>query len=455
MSDRSGISRRAAVRAAAAGMAVAAGAAVAAACGAGPGTSAGKEAAGQPSGPPRRIVFVKTGDPTRDDLWQAQFAQATRATNVTVDLEIDPDAANFYSKRVAEFAAGTSNFDVMTNAVNHVKPLGLKGILADLNPMWKRDKWDTGMYYKADLESWSWKTRLWAMPFQFGGETWMYNKQLFDAKGVKYPTKDWTYDDLLAICQKLNDPGNNVYAIQVGQDTLQYMFGTFIRNFGGKVINDTLDKALYGDDANALRGAEYNVDLHQKHKVAWTTALLKSIPTNTTPMRSQQGAIEVNGLGSYVAIAQSIGMQNLDFLPPPKGPTGIQSVRVAGNAWSVLALSRNLEAAWTVLKYLHTREGMLGPQLEAISWPPLIWAGTDPKWADRFKGSRIEDVRANWQKNGQNQLTGVPEGDTVLADMNAPLTQALNGEIATRDALRLSADKANAVFAQRPPEWRL
>jgi hypothetical protein len=156
-----------------------------------------------------------------------------------------------------------------------------------------------------------------------------------------------------------------------------------------------------------------------------------------------------------VAIAKDIGMQNLDFLPPPKGPTGIQSVRVAGNAWSALSLSKNLEAVWAVLKYNHTKEGMLGPQLEAISWPPLIWAGSEPKWADRFKGTHIEEVRANWQKNGQNQLTGVPEGDTVLAEMNAPITKALNGEIGTKEALRLSADAGNAIFAKRPKELQI
>ena len=423
-----------------------------AACGQLAGTSTVPKA----SGPPKRVAFVKTsGGAGVDDIWRAQFAQASSATNVQVDLEIDASPGNFFDKRVAEYAAGSGSFDVMYQAANQVKPMGLKGMLADLNPLWKRDKWDTSMYYKADLETWTFKTKLWAMPYQFGGETWMYNKQLFDAKGLKHPTKDWTYDDLLAMCQKLNDPDNNVYAIQVGQDTIQYMFGTFLRNFGGKVLNETLDKALYGDDPNALRGAEYNVDLHQKYKVAWTAALLKTLPNNTTPIRSKQGAIEVNGLGSYVRIAQDIGMENLDFAPPPKGPTGIQTVRVAGNSWSVLSSSKEVEAAWTVLKYNHTKEGMLGPQLNAISWPPLIWAGKDPKWADRFKGTHIEDMRANWQKNGQNQVTSIPEGDSLLAEMNKPLTQALNGEIAARDALRKSADAANAAFAQRPKEWRL
>ena len=172
-------------------------------------------------------------------------------------------------------------------------------------------------------------------------------------------------------------------------------------------------------------------------------------------MRSKLGALEANGLGSYVAITAAIGMPSLDFLPPPKGPTGLQTVRVAGNAWSVPSLSRHVDAAWAVLKYNHTREGMLGPQLDAISWPPLIWAGTAPRWADRFKGTHIEEVRANWQRNGQNQVTGIPEGDTLLAELNQPLTQALNGEISAREALRLSAARANAAFANRPPEWRL
>ena len=422
------------------------------ACGASQSTPVGVK---PEAGPPKRVTFIKTSGGAADDVWREQFAQASKATNLDVQLEVDADGANYYSKRLAEYAAGSSNADIMGNAANQVLPLGLKNVLVDLNPMWKRDKWDTSMYYKSDLATWSWKNKLWAMPYQFGGETWMYNKQIFDAKGVKYPTKDWTYDDLLAICQKLNDPANNFYAIQVGQNTLQYMFGTFMRNLGGKLVNDTLDKALYAEDSGALRGAELNVDLHQKYKVAWTAALLKTLPPNTTPMRSQQGAIEANGLGSYVAISQAIGMQNLDFLPPPKGPTGVQSVRVVGNSWSILSLSKNIEAAWTALKYNHTKEGMLGPQLEAISWPPLIWAGTDPKWADRFKGTHIEDVRANWQKNGQNQLTSIPEGDTVLSQMNAPITKALNGEIAARDALRQSADAANAIFAQRPPEMKL
>ena len=37
--------------------------------------------------------------------------------------------------------------------------------------------------------------------------------------------------------------------------------GTFILNYGGKILNNPPDQALYGNDPNSIRGAEFNVDL--------------------------------------------------------------------------------------------------------------------------------------------------------------------------------------------------
>ena len=42
------------------------------------------------------------------------------------------------------------------------------------------------------------------------------------------------------------------------------MMGTFVYNFGGKLLNETSDRALYGEDAKSIQGAELDVDLHQR-----------------------------------------------------------------------------------------------------------------------------------------------------------------------------------------------
>jgi multiple sugar transport system substrate-binding protein len=430
---------------------VATGAVASAACG-GTAAPAGDEAA--KNAPPRRVVFVKTqATEVKDNAWRDTFKLVEKAINVIPELVVEP-AAQFYEKRQAEFAAGSANADVTINALNQFLPMGLKGMLVDLNPFVKRDKVDTSQYYKTDYESWLWKDKLWALTFQAGGEAVMYNKTLFQQKGVKLPHKDWTYDEFLQACQRLNDPANNFYAVQVGQNTVQYMMGTFMRNFGGKVITEARDKAIYADDANSVRGAELNVDLHQKHRVAWTAELLKMIPTGKTPMRVKQAAMEINGLGSIIDIRTDVGAEHIDVAPPPKGPGGVQQARVAGNSWSVLSLSKEQDAAWRTLKWLHTKEGLISPQLIAISWPPLVWAADHQEWQKDYKGTRIQDVTDVWRKAGHNQVV-IPEGDAALTLMNAPITRALAGEITTREALKDGQDKVNAVFAQRPAEWKL
>ncbi len=424
-----------------------------AACGANQGAS--RQEAAKPSTPPKRVVFVKTqATEVKDNAWRETFKLAEKAINVIPELVVEP-SQGFYDKRQAEFASGSANSDITLNALNQFLPMGLRGMLVDHLPFFKRDKVDTGQYYKTDFESWMWKGKLFAVTFQAGGEGVMYNKAMFQAKGVKLPHKDWTYDDFLQACQKLNDPANNVYAVHVQQNGVQYMMGTFMRNFGGKVITDARDKAVYADDVNAIRGAEFNIDLHQKHKVAWTADLIKEfIAPGTTPMRSKQAAMEINGIGGAIDIRNAIGAENLEYAPPPKGPGGIQQARVAGNSWSIQALSKEVDAAWSVLKWLHTKEGLLSPQLLAVSWPPLVWASDSPQWQTEYKGTRIADVTDVWRKGGHNQVV-VPEGDQALQLMNQPVTRALAGQIATREALREGQDKVNALFAQRPSEWKM
>jgi ABC-type glycerol-3-phosphate transport system substrate-binding protein len=110
-------------------------------------------------------------------------------------------------------------------------------MFADHLPYLVRDKVNQAEYIKIELESWRWKGKQWGLPFQSGGEAVMLNKQLFAEKGVPLPAATWTYDDLVQITQRLHDPGNGRAGVVVGQNGIQYMAGTFMRNYGGKVLN--------------------------------------------------------------------------------------------------------------------------------------------------------------------------------------------------------------------------
>src|SRR4029450_10597672 len=99
-------------------------------------------------------------------------------------------------------------------------------------------------------------------------------------------------------------------------------------------------------------GAEFDVDLHIRHRVTPSAEARQTLPANVPAMEAGMTAMELNGLFRHVTVRAAIGA----FAPPPKGPPGLQRVAVGGNAWSIMALSKAREAAWKVLKWTFGKE---------------------------------------------------------------------------------------------------
>ena len=391
------------------------------------------------------------GEPAQT-RWTDTFLAASKATGIKVNVSWEP-SDKYWDRRQAEVAANSPVVDIMNNQLNWVIPGGLEGMFVDHFEYMRRDHVDPNEYFKTDIASWSWKGKLWAIPKQSGGEIVFYNKTMFDAKGVPYPKKDWTYDDLLETCRKLNDPQHNVWAIDIGQNSLNYMMQTFVLAWGGQMLDDAKDQALYGNDNNAITGAGFDVDLITKYQLSPSPEVRKTVPNGKSPMDVRMVPMEINGAFRHVNLRQYLGAESLDFAPPPKGPAA-QRAAVAGNGWSMLAPSKVKDAAWAVLHWIHTTAGMLDtPQIQAVSWPPLVSAASAPQWLDQFKGTHIMDAVSVWQSGGHDIIV-VPEGDAAWSTMDKPIADARAGPVWIRDAMEQSASLLNALFAKRPAAWK-
>jgi ABC-type glycerol-3-phosphate transport system substrate-binding protein len=425
---------------------------VLAACGVG-GSSGNAEAT--KAAAPKAITYVKTASADAfDRAWQEWFDAAEKATGIKTTVVREP-GVGFWDKRQQEYAGGTAPADFTYNQLNWFIVGGLRGMFVDHLPYYKRDKVDTSQFLKTEFESWMWKGKLWGISFQTGGEGVMLNKQIFQEKGVPLPGPSWTYDDLIQLSQRLNDPAKSIAGAEIGQNGIQYMAGTFMRNFGGKVLNDARNKAIYADDNSSVRGTEVNVDLHQKYKVTPTPQIAGLVPSGSSTFRAKMLAININYLG-YVAALPDLGPGNIEVLPPPKGPTGLQTARVAGNAWSILSLSKAPESVWQVIKWMQSKEGTLKTTYfqTGIGWPVQLWAADAPEWIDQFKGTNIASLKKVWETAGHNQVV-LPEGDVAIMTMNGPLNDALAGKLGPKEALTQSQNAVNALFAQRPREWEM
>ncbi|WP_035856437.1 ABC transporter substrate-binding protein [Cryptosporangium arvum] len=80
----------------------------------------------------------------------------------------------------------------------------------------------------------------------------LYNKTVFDAAGVPYPTDDWTWDDLRAAAKRITDPATNTYgyaySVSGAENTVWKMWPLLWQN-GGEILTEDQNHAAFDSPA--------------------------------------------------------------------------------------------------------------------------------------------------------------------------------------------------------------
>jgi multiple sugar transport system substrate-binding protein len=79
----------------------------------------------------------------------------------------------------------------------------------------------------------------------------IYNRKVFDAAGVAYPTDDWSWDDFRAAAKRLTDKSRNIYgtaySVSASEDTTWHLWPLLWQR-GGRIL-DEHGKAAFNSDA--------------------------------------------------------------------------------------------------------------------------------------------------------------------------------------------------------------
>jgi multiple sugar transport system substrate-binding protein len=94
--------------------------------------------------------------------------------------------------------------------------------------------WGAGMI---DPYRWGETDDLHAVPVNWDTVALYYNRDLFDAAGLEYPTNDWTWDDFAAAAEALTDPEADVYGAAVYSE-FQSGYTNFIASTGTSPVMD-------------------------------------------------------------------------------------------------------------------------------------------------------------------------------------------------------------------------
>ena len=405
---------RAVTRRAALGGAAAGPLALLAACG------AAQEAPVQPLGPlPAKITFfVQTNANDNTRYWQqfgAWFKEANPST--TVESVLPPTDTAYQVKLLTLFAAGTVP-DLFHLNNRYVRDYHGRGLIQPLDPLLRRVAFPTADVIPGVLVPYRIDGQLYGIPRDNSTGVLYYNKDLFAAAGVKEPTADWTWDELLAAAKQLSAPDRGKFGTsfpQVGSIS-EVNHLAVLKAFGGAWFDDAL-KQVKIDSPESRRALQFMADLRLRERVA-------PRPDEVQPgdlFLTQQVAIHHAGQAYVQNAKRGNPIFQWDAAPIPRGPSGRHNV-VGSTGYCIPKQAPNAAAGAALLKFLSEERVQREMMVEGRWTTPrkafLQYAAPADGKPSRYKEAIQDRLLAS---QGVAMPAGMDEMDTFYEKETAPV----------------------------------
>lgn len=178
--------------------------------------------------------------------------------NPCITTYFSPIPSNYQQKIQTEFASG-SEPDVMYISPDMIYNEGKGGKLLDLTPYLKADGVSTSAYIPSLLKVFQLNGKTYGLPKDWGTLGIFYNKGIFDAKKISYPSNNLTYDQFRALAKQLYTPNSNPSKVIYGTMIPSTDIGRFmaiIYGFGSQVMNPATGQILFNNN-KTVQAAEW------------------------------------------------------------------------------------------------------------------------------------------------------------------------------------------------------
>lgn len=368
-------------------------------------------AAGCVAPPPLTTVsFMVSGGQEEYEAYQTLVkAFQTDNPDYRIDLRYVPDDKDYRRRLAADFSAGTPS-DVFLLNYRRIAPFAAEGAMAPIGPMLAQSTViKEADFYQPAIDAFRYNGELWCLAQNVSSLVMYYNKALFDAAGVAYPSADWTWDDFVAAARALTvDQDGDGVTDQFGAsiDPNFYRLAPFIWQNGGELVDDSANPTrLAIDSPEAQEAFQWFVDLQVKEQVVPDAA--------AEAARDGESRFLDGTVGMYFNSRRStptmrtIESFDWDVAPLPSGAQLASVLHVDG--YCLAEQSKNKEAAWKFIEYANSptgqeiiaRTGRTVPSLRAVAESPAF---LDPEakpassqvWLDVVPSLRAVPVYVNW-----------------------------------------------------------
>ncbi|MBR2877630.1 MAG: sugar ABC transporter substrate-binding protein [Clostridia bacterium] len=289
---------------------------------------------------------------TPQEIIDGFVAEYGQKYNIEID---DTPWGEFKTKLNLGIASGTAPALYLMDS-GYVADAGYSGANVDLKPLIDRDI-NVDEYVSAILSGTDKDGHVWGVPHAMNAVMVYYNKDLFDKKGVAYPTADWTWDDMVEKAKALSydedgDGKNDFFGINWSTNITAGWLPMML-SFGLEPIDETYTKAQLNTPE-----VKDTWDIYRTWKYD-----MKIMPDRDFGMLYPnwwQGkvAMTLAAASNIQVFNDNSSDLNYDIQVVPAGPGGNQNCVYVPNMWAIYnrADQTSQDVAWEFIKYYYSTE---------------------------------------------------------------------------------------------------
>ncbi len=370
-----------------------------------------------------------SSSPEEDAALSALLVQFTEETGIAVEFAPSPD---FRTTMQTAFAAG--DYADVFYIDSSVLPDWVEAGVVDVG---EGKIEDPEGFYPALLDIFTYEGTLYCPPKDFSTMALQYNKDLFDAAGLEYPTADWTWDDLRAAAEALTDADAGVIGLATPPNFERWL--PFLYQAGGAIFDEEGAYALTSDAATAA--LEYYIS-YSTNGIGGPPSLVDA-GWGGEAFGTGRAAMAMEGNWVINFLLQNYPELNWGATELPAGEAGkaTMAFTVCYGVGAATNETGTNEAAWQLVNFLTSEEGQV--RAAEVSFGPMP---TRPgaaeaylnTWVERTEGTKFDAAEVNAFIAGSeySYRWQLPVGFQPFVDaFNAALQQSFGGDLSAEDVL--------------------
>lgn len=237
-----------------------------------------------------------------------------------INVTLEPIGGDYFDRLQIQFSGGTVADVILFEGVLAIEYIN-EGLIADLGPTLESMNIDFNKWRPGPVNVFLQEDKIYALPFQLTPAIWLYNKTLFNEKGVPEPDDTWDWADALDAAMALTD-APDTYGFWARVD-LNHGYGSMgLTNTDSHWVNEDLTHTMF-DDPGFAEAIRWVIATVNEHQVAPQPAEVEGLLSAGVSNLFATGKIGMNPVnaGSVGTYLRTIGDRfEWDIMPTPKGP---------------------------------------------------------------------------------------------------------------------------------------